>query len=61
MSLVKNLKVNYGDFRIEIPSWEILDDGAAAGDCRSARRGKQETGHTGSIRGTDGCGNDGAV
>ena len=30
MSLVKNLKVNYGDFRIEIPSWEILDDGVTA-------------------------------
>lgn len=27
MSLVENLHKNYGDFKIEIPSWEILDQG----------------------------------
>jgi sulfate transport system ATP-binding protein/putative spermidine/putrescine transport system ATP-binding protein len=28
--LVKNLRADYGDFRIDIPSWEILDDGVTA-------------------------------
>lgn len=27
MSLVENLFRNYGDFKIDIPSWEILDEG----------------------------------
>ncbi len=27
MSLVENLFKNYGDFKIDIPSWEILDEG----------------------------------
>lgn len=27
MSLVENLLKNYGDFKIDIPSWEILDQG----------------------------------
>ncbi len=27
MSLVKNLSRDYGDFSIDIPSWEILDEG----------------------------------
>lgn len=27
MSLVENLYRNYGDFKIDIPSWEILDEG----------------------------------
>lgn len=27
MSLVKNLRHDYGDFKVEIPSWEILDRG----------------------------------
>lgn len=30
MSLVKNLRADYGDFRIDIPSWEILDEGVTA-------------------------------
>ncbi len=30
MSLVKNLRANYGDFKIDIPSWEILDEGVTA-------------------------------
>ena len=30
MSLVKNLRADYGDFRIDIPSWEILDQGVTA-------------------------------
>jgi sulfate transport system ATP-binding protein/putative spermidine/putrescine transport system ATP-binding protein len=28
--LVKNLRADYGDFRIDIPSWEILDSGVTA-------------------------------
>jgi ABC-type sulfate/molybdate transport systems ATPase subunit len=30
VSLVKNLRADYGDFRIEIPAWEILDQGVTA-------------------------------
>ncbi len=30
MSLVKNLRADYGDFKIDIPEWEILDDGVTA-------------------------------
>ncbi|MES2856994.1 MAG: ATP-binding cassette domain-containing protein [Bdellovibrionota bacterium] len=30
MSLVKNLKKRYGDFVIDIPEWEILDQGVTA-------------------------------
>ena len=30
MSLVKNLKQDYGDFVIDIPHWEILDHGVTA-------------------------------
>ena len=30
MSLVKNLRADYGDFRIDIPSWGILDQGVTA-------------------------------
>jgi ABC-type sulfate/molybdate transport systems ATPase subunit len=30
VSLVKNLRADYGDFKIDIPSWEILDDGVTA-------------------------------
>lgn len=30
MSLVKNLRADYGEFKIEIPSWEILDEGVTA-------------------------------
>lgn len=30
MSLVKNLRADYGDFHIDIPSWEILDNGVTA-------------------------------
>lgn len=30
MSWVKNLRADYGDFRIEIPSWKILDEGVTA-------------------------------
>lgn len=30
MSLVRNLKHDYGDFRIDIPQWEILDQGVTA-------------------------------
>lgn len=30
MSLVKNLRADYGDFHIDIPSWEILDSGVTA-------------------------------
>lgn len=30
MSLVKNLRANYGDFKIDIPEWEILDEGVTA-------------------------------
>ena len=30
MSLVENLRHDYGDFKLEIPSWEILDSGVTA-------------------------------
>ncbi|MCM2281524.1 MAG: ATP-binding cassette domain-containing protein [Bdellovibrionaceae bacterium] len=30
MSWVRRLNVDYGDFRLEIPEWEILDDGVTA-------------------------------
>lgn len=30
MSLVKNLRADYGDFRIDIPEWELLDEGVTA-------------------------------
>jgi ABC-type sulfate/molybdate transport systems ATPase subunit len=30
VSLVKNLHADYGDFKIEIPKWEILDSGVTA-------------------------------
>ncbi len=30
MSLVKNLRADYGDFKIEIPEWDILDEGVTA-------------------------------
>lgn len=30
MSWVRNLKRDYGDFRVEIPKWEILDQGVTA-------------------------------
>ena len=30
MSLVKNLRADYGDFKIDIPAWEILDSGVTA-------------------------------
>lgn len=30
MSWVRNLSHDYGDFRIEIPEWEILDEGVTA-------------------------------
>jgi ABC-type sugar transport system ATPase subunit len=30
VSLVKNLRADYGDFKIDIPSWEILDEGVTA-------------------------------
>jgi sulfate transport system ATP-binding protein/putative spermidine/putrescine transport system ATP-binding protein len=30
MSLVQNLKRDFGDFQIEIPRWEILDEGVTA-------------------------------
>ncbi|MEK7357317.1 MAG: ATP-binding cassette domain-containing protein, partial [Bdellovibrionota bacterium] len=30
MSWVRNLKHDYGDFKIEIPEWEILDQGVTA-------------------------------
>lgn len=30
MSWVKNLKFDYGDFQLDIPSWEILDSGVTA-------------------------------
>lgn len=30
MSLVENLRHDYGDFKLEIPKWEILDSGVTA-------------------------------
>lgn len=30
MSVVKNLKRSYGDFKIDIPEWQILDQGVTA-------------------------------
>lgn len=30
MSLVRNLRADYGDFKIDIPAWEILDEGVTA-------------------------------
>lgn len=30
MSLVENLRHDYGDFKLEIPTWEILDSGVTA-------------------------------
>ena len=30
MSWVRNLKADYGDFKIDIPEWEILDSGVTA-------------------------------
>ena len=30
MSLVKNLRRDYGDFEVDIPEWEILDRGVTA-------------------------------
>ena len=30
MSLIKNLRADYGDFKIDIPEWELLDEGVTA-------------------------------
>jgi sulfate transport system ATP-binding protein/putative spermidine/putrescine transport system ATP-binding protein len=30
MSLIKNLSVDYGDFKLDIPEWELLDVGTTA-------------------------------
>lgn len=30
MSSIKNLRADYGDFRIDIPEWQILDEGVTA-------------------------------